>query len=126
MSVGGDDCTAEIYNTGDTVRQTWEGFAAIITTAVTTGFFSGGGASTAIAYARDASSSTVRGLSGTVYSPRDATKKTSADGKGFNDGGNQYEDRSVIAAAAADDDTIRFVAQSGTLTGSVEIEWYYA
>ena len=65
-----------------------------------------------------------RGVAGTVYSPRDAAKKTTSENRSYY--GAVFRSREMTAVTATDDDTIRFFgAGAATLTGSVEIEWYY-
>lgn len=67
---------------------------------------------------------TDRSLSGTVYSPRDATKKSISFGHGLAHGQPHNRNRTFIADVARDDDTV-FFSSTGTFTGTIEIEWFY-
>jgi len=114
---------AQIYNTGDTVIQLFAGLTYTVSGAsVVVGSFTNSGD---VAFCSDESTSTGRGMSGTVFSPRDAAKKTLYEGRGYNDAGNVIRHLEGFAVDADDDDTIRFLTTVGTFTGSVEIEWYY-
>ncbi len=114
--------SAELFNTGDTVQQTFNSLLAAIQTAALVGIGLG---NTAFAFASNTSSSTSRGLGGSVYSPRDAAKKTLTEGHGYNTGADVFRYRDAVAVATDDDDTVRIVVSVGTITGTVHIEWYY-
>jgi len=69
-------------------------------------------------------SGTTRHVSGRIFSPRNAAKKTLFFGDGNST--TEWRHREAIADAATDDDTLRFIPSTGTFSsGSVEIEWYY-
>lgn len=55
----------------------------------------------------------------TVWAPRDASKKSMAWGV------SSARTRYLLADSAQDDDTIKFTAVSGNMSGNVEIEWFY-
>jgi len=121
ISSGTENITVEMYNTGDTVQTLFTGWTTTVTTAASSGIVAN---SASMGFAGVEGSVTARGLAGTVDSPRDATKTTTSSNRSYY--GAVFRSRDMVADSAQDDDTIRFVgANSATLTGSVEIEWYY-
>ncbi len=112
----------KLFHTGDTVNQLLNLSIEIVTTAANLSFSTSNNAIIAVA---TGSSSTVRAVAGNVYSPRDNTRKTLTDCFGYNFAHNDVRHRNGVAAAAEDDDTIRFETDAGTITGSIHIEWFY-
>jgi hypothetical protein len=123
LTNGAGNLTAELYHTGNTVRQT---FKTLLTAIQLSAAVSVGTGNTSFAFAGNTSSATSRGLAGTIHSPRDATKKSMGDGRGYNTTGNVFRYRDVVANSAVDDDTVRIVTDAGTITGTVHFEWFYS
>jgi hypothetical protein len=123
LTNGAGNLSAELYHTGNTVQQT---FKSLLTAIQLAAAVSVGTGNTSFAFSANTSSATSRGLAGTIHSPRDATKKSMGDGRGYNTAGNVLRYRDVVANTAADDDTVRIVTDVGTLTGTVHFEWFYS
>lgn len=66
-----------------------------------------------------------RWFTGTVWSPRDATKKSMALGEGISEGTDEIRIRRGVAIAAKDDDEIFISISSGNFAGTIHIEWFY-
>lgn len=66
-----------------------------------------------------------RSMAGMVWAPRDASKKTMAEGHGVAWGLPKARRRDVVADLAKDDDVFFISGNAGTVTGTVTIEWFY-
>ncbi len=120
MSAAGNELWAQLYHTGDTVAEEWGVNIAVITTSASISGITG---NTLMGQAKGSSISKM--MEGEVNAPRDAAKKTLAYTRNFSVSNSELQHRSSVANAANDDDTIRFTASGGTITGGVEIEWFF-
>ncbi len=126
MSTSAANFNLQIYNTGDTV-QTTVGFSqwqlAGVTSLAVSNTASGG---TAFA-AMGALSNTDRLVRAEVLQPRNSGVETTFNSQvlGESAGTDQVTCRFGVADSATDDDTIRVLVSTGTLSGTVYFDWFY-
>ena len=104
--------TATLRHTGNTVSQTWTGFDT------NSGAVSGGAA-----FIFALPTGTSRRLEAEVYGPLDSSKPTLTSG--FSHGSATLW-RKAYSDSAVEHDNIRFEVTSGTMSGDVEIMWFYS
>jgi hypothetical protein len=116
MASAGGAPYASLRHTSNTVDQAWTGISE--TAEVDSDISAVAGFAIA-----GASTGTSRDLFGEVIAPR-ASRKTIASGVGRS--GGDITKRSVVADAAQDDSTLRFVGNGANFSsGTAEIEWFY-